>query len=139
MDAQTALLLKKSAANEQALASADLERLPGVFGFQAQQAVEKLLKALLQEIGVRYRWTHDIAEVVRLVEQHDQPLPATPIPLARLTAFAVEFRYDDLPASAALNPADARMTVAVLRQHVEQRIQAVIMAKQPPPTPPPVT
>lgn len=53
MDAQTELLLRKSAANEQAIASADLERVPDVFGFQAQQAVEKLFKALLNEIGVR--------------------------------------------------------------------------------------
>jgi hypothetical protein len=57
MDAQTALLLRKSAANEQAIASTDLERVPDVFGFQTQQAVEKLLKAILTELRVRYRPT----------------------------------------------------------------------------------
>ena len=51
MDAQTALLLRKSADDAQALASADLEPLPDILGFHAQQAVEKLLKALLQEAG----------------------------------------------------------------------------------------
>ncbi len=71
MDAQTELLLRKSAANEQAIASADLERVPDVFGFQAQQAVEKLFKALLNEIGVRYPRTHDLAELAALVESHD--------------------------------------------------------------------
>jgi hypothetical protein len=54
MDAQTELLLKKSAASEQAISSPDLERIPDIFGFETQQAAEKLLKALLIEIGIRY-------------------------------------------------------------------------------------
>jgi hypothetical protein len=46
--------LKKSAASEQAISSPDLERIPDIFGFETQQAAEKLLKALLIEIGIRY-------------------------------------------------------------------------------------
>ena len=133
MDAQTELLLRKSAANEQAISSPDLERVPDVFGFQVQQAVEKLLKAILAEIGVRYRPTHDVAELVAMVESHDKPLPVTPLTLSRLTAFAVEFRYDDLPGSLALDPAEARKTVAVLRQHVEARLDQIAAARRRPP------
>jgi HEPN domain-containing protein len=129
MDAQTELLLRKSAANEQAISSADLERVPDIFGFQTEQAVEKLLKAMLTELGVRHRRTHDIAELVQMIESHDEQLPATPIVLSRLTAFAVEFRYDDLPGNLALNPTDARGTVAILRQHVVNRLDQ-IAAKQ---------
>ena len=78
MDEQTELLLRKSAANEQTISSPDLERVPDVFGFHTQQAVEKLLKALLTELGVSYRRTHDVAELVAMVERRDQPIPATP-------------------------------------------------------------
>ena len=133
MDAQTELLLRKSAANEQAIASADLERVPDVFGFQAQQAVEKLFKALLNEIGVRYPRTHDLAELAALVESYDQPLASMPMALSQLTAFAVEFRYDDLPASQALDPTKTRMTVALLRKHVELRLHAINLTRRPPP------
>ncbi len=133
MDAQTELLLRKSAANEQAIASADLERVPDVFGFQTQQAVEKLFKALLNEIGVRYPRTHDLAELAALVELHDQPLIRMPVALSQLTAFAVEFRYDDLPASLAPDPAKARLAVALLRQHVESRLQTINLTRRPPP------
>lgn len=125
MDAQTQLLLRKSAANEQAISSADLERVPDVFGFQTQQAVEKLLKALLNELGLRHPRTHDLAELIGLVESHDEQLPATPIALSRLTAFAVEFRYEDLPPSLALDPAHARRTIAILREHVERRLEGI--------------
>jgi HEPN domain-containing protein len=132
MDAQTALLLRKSAANEQAIASTDLERVPDVFGFQTQQAVEKLLKAILTELRVRYRATHDLAELARMVEEHDTRLPATPIALSRLTAFAVQWRYDDLPAGSVLEPTDARATVAILREHVEKRLSGIGAKKKPP-------
>jgi HEPN domain-containing protein len=133
MDAQTELLLRKSAANEQAIACADLERVPDVFGFQTQQALEKLLKALLNEAGVRYPRTHDLAELVALVESTDQPLPQTPISLSRLTAFAVEFRYDDVPSGLALDAVEARTTVARMRKHVEGRLEAMAARQKSPP------
>jgi len=129
MDAQTELLLRKSAANEQAIASPDLERVPDVFGFQTQQAVEKLLKAFLCELGIRYRRTHDIAELAAMVESHDERLPVTPIALERLSAFAVEFRYDDLPATLTLDPVEARATVALLRQHIAERVEKIAIRK----------
>jgi HEPN domain-containing protein len=127
MGAQTELLLRKSAANEQAIASADLEKVPDVFGFQTQQAVEKLLKAILCELGIGYRRTHDLAG---MVESHDQPLPKPLIAIERLTAFAVEFRYDDLPSALVLDPAEARATVALLRQHIAGRIAQIAAARQ---------
>lgn len=82
---------------------------------------------------MRYRPTHDLAELVAMVESHDKPLPLTPLKLSRLTAFAVEFRYDDLPGSLALGPAEARKTVAVLRQHVEARLDQIAAARRQPP------
>ena len=46
----------------------------------------------------------------------------------RLTAFAVEFRYDDVPFGLGLVPAEARVTVAMLRKHVEERVAAIAHA-----------
>jgi HEPN domain-containing protein len=131
MDEQTELLLRKSAANEQTISSPDLERVPDVFGFHTQQAVEKLLKALLTELGVSHRRTHDVAELVAMVEQRDQPIPATPIALSRLTAFAVQFRYDELPGNLALDPSEARDTVTTLRKHVEGRLREIEAKSRP--------
>ncbi len=105
--------------------------MPDVFGFQTHQAIEKLLKALLNEIGVRYPRTHDLAELTALLESHDQPLATMPMDLSRLTAFAVEFRYDDLPAGLALEPAKARLAVSLLRQHVESRLHAISLVRKP--------
>lgn len=122
--------MKKSAASEQAISSPDLERIPDIFGFETQQAAEKLLKALLIEIGIRYRRTHDLAELVQLVQLHDQPIPPTPIVLSRLTAFAVQFRYEELPGDLALVPAEARDTVAILRKHVESRIEQIAATRR---------
>ncbi len=53
--------------------------------------------------------------------------------LSQLTAFAVEFRYDDLPASQALDPTKTRITVALLRKHVELRLHAINLTRRPPP------
>jgi hypothetical protein len=86
----------------------------------------------MTELGVRYPITHDVAELVRMVELHDEQLPATPIRLSRLTAFAVQFRYDELPESLALDPIEARRTVAILRQHVINRLDQIVAKQQPP-------
>jgi len=84
----------------------------------------------LIEIGIRYRRTHDLAELVQLVQPHDQPIPPTPILLSRLTAFAVQFRYEELPGDLALVPAEARDTVAILRKHVESRIEQIAATRR---------
>ena len=43
--------------------------------FNAQQAVEKSLKALLLQHGVTFPFTHDIAVLLTLVETHVKPVP----------------------------------------------------------------
>ncbi|MEW6114639.1 MAG: HEPN domain-containing protein, partial [Thermodesulfobacteriota bacterium] len=65
-----------------------------VFGFHAQQAVEKALKAWLSLRGVPYPKTHDLRLLTKLLqaqagEQIEQFLDLVP-----LTDFAVQFRYD---------------------------------------------
>lgn len=68
-----------------------------VIGFHAQQAIEKMLKAVLALWSVRYRRTHDIVELIDLVRQKIDTFPADLEDLRRLSPFATEYRYDDFP------------------------------------------
>ena len=66
----------------------------GVFGFHAQQAVEKVFKAWLSWRGLAYPRTHDLKVLYRLLEDHREPGLEEFIGLVDLTDFAVQFRYD---------------------------------------------
>jgi HEPN domain-containing protein len=65
-----------------------------IFGFHAQQAVEKALKALLCLRGVEYEYTHDLEALLEQLGKAGEPGLEPYLPLAELTAFAVQFRYD---------------------------------------------
>lgn len=75
-------------------------RISGVYledlCFDAQQAAEKALKALLICRGVRFPYVHDLAELLGLVEQAGQKVPKTVREAARLTRYAVVTRYPGL-------------------------------------------
>lgn len=64
-----------------------------IFGFHAQQAVEKALKAWLTLVGVEYPRTHDLEELLELLEEHAEPILEAFYNLVDLTDFAVQFRY----------------------------------------------
>lgn len=120
MDPQTELLLGKSAIDEQTLQFSALHDL--VFGFHAQQAVEKLLKALLSQLGRRYPRTHDLERLEKDLLAAGEALPATPTVLADLNDYAVELRYDDPLPPPALSRDQAIETVRILREFVHRRV-----------------
>jgi len=62
--------------------------------FLAQQSVEKALKAAMFARGIPVLRTHDLAELAVLLRA-EVALPFQPEDLARLSPYAVEFRYDD--------------------------------------------
>lgn len=64
--------------------------------FHAQQAVEKLLKAVLVSRGAVFARTHNLAHLAELLIQAGTPLPLPADALSRLNPYAVIFRYDDL-------------------------------------------
>ncbi len=72
-------------------------RTPGVYledlCFDAQQAAEKALKAVLVRRGVRFPYVHDLATLVTLVEQAGEKVPPAVREAGRLTRFAVIARY----------------------------------------------
>ena len=64
-----------------------------IFGFHAQQAVEKALKAWLSLVDVDYPRIHDLEELLALLERHRETVPERFYALIDLTDFAVQFRY----------------------------------------------
>ena len=64
--------------------------------FHAQQAVEKLLEAILFLRQVELRRTHDLVELALLLSQHGMETPIAPYELSRLNPFAVTLRYDEM-------------------------------------------
>jgi HEPN domain-containing protein len=65
-----------------------------IFGFHAQQAVEKALKAWLSLRRLEYPRTHDLEVLFDLLVENGERLPQDlQIPFD-LTDFAVQFRYE---------------------------------------------
>lgn len=62
--------------------------------FHAQQAVEKYIKAVLSKKSIKFPFTHDLEELVKL---YDGKLPISLEQLKKLNPFAVKARYDEPP------------------------------------------
>ena len=122
MEAHAETLLRKSADDRAVL---DHPLPPAILGFHAQQACEKLLKALLIQLGQDYPRTHNLGALEELVALHDQVLAPLALPLYRLNDYAVPYRYDDLPPGFQVDVVELRRTVDALRAHVEGRLQAL--------------
>jgi len=61
--------------------------------FDARQAAEKAVKAVLIHLGTRFPYVHDLAQLLALVQEAGQNVPE-PIKLAAgLSDYAVEARY----------------------------------------------
>lgn len=96
-----------------------------LIGFHCQQAVEKLLKAVLSDASVKFRHTHDIGELIDLLEDNGIILPEELTDLDILTPFAVASRYDFLPPEPTI-PYERREIfelVKELRKWAEERIK----------------
>lgn len=120
MDPQTELLLRSSSLDEQTIA---IEGVPGpILGFHAQQAVEKLLKALLSQLGLKYPLTHDLERLVVQLAVAGEVLPGTPLTLKELSGFAVQFRYDDPLLVPPPDREKAIATVRIIREYVNRRV-----------------
>lgn len=64
--------------------------------FQAQQAAEKALKAIALSRDCPFPYTHDLATLLRLIEESGETIPAEVKRAVRLTDYAVETRYPGL-------------------------------------------
>lgn len=120
---QAQILLIKAAEDEKALQSDGLSE--SILGFHAQQAVEKLMKALLSQLSVPFELTHNLERLDTLLKANQEILPTTPLSLVDLTDFAVVYRYDLLFQTAMPARAELIETVRLIREHVIARISAL--------------
>lgn len=74
----------------------DTEVSDSIWGFHAQQAAEKYLKAVLIKEKILFSKTHDLTVLVELLLSHVTPLPFDQSELEELNPYAVLMRYDDL-------------------------------------------
>jgi HEPN domain-containing protein len=107
--------------------SADADVANAIVGFHAQQAAEKLIKAVLAARGVAFMKSHALSYLVGLVEEHhiDAPLELSEADV--LSPWAVEFRYEGEEPPAFDRPA-ALALIEKLRTWAEGQIET---AKQP--------
>ena len=90
------LLLRKARQDELVLEKllGDRDVDDDTLGFHAQQAAEKMLKAVLASRGVDYPKTHNLRVLIELLAQDGVQLPEGLVEIARLTQFGTTFRYD---------------------------------------------
>lgn len=73
---------------------------PGIYledlCFNAQQAAEKAIKALLIQHNIEFPYVHDLAELLTLLERAGLEIPESVRQAERLTRFAVFTRYPGL-------------------------------------------
>jgi hypothetical protein len=128
---QAQILLLKASEDEALLKSAGIP--DSILGFHAQQAVEKLIKALLSALSLPFELTHNLGRLQTALEAAGESLPATPLSLSELNDFAVVYRYELLFQVAAPDRANLAETVRLIREHIVARITALSAAPEPPP------
>ncbi|MEO8233610.1 MAG: HEPN domain-containing protein [Ignavibacteriota bacterium] len=93
-----------------------------VFGFHAQQAVEKILKAILTFNGIEYKRTHDLQTLFLQTDDAGVEFSIEIKNLEELTSFAVEFRYDLFIEDETLNRKEIYDTIKELQQIILEAI-----------------
>ena len=112
---QAALLLQKARQDITVILKlqADTDIAPEMLGFHAQQAAEKLLKAVLAGRRISFPYTHRISELIDLLHDHSLSIPPELEDVRFLTPFAVEYRYA-IPASDEEEILDVSATLTTL-------------------------
>jgi HEPN domain-containing protein len=98
----------------------------GIFGFHAQQAVEKTLKAWLSLLGVTYPRSHVLYDLFTLLDAHSAATASGFRYLQNLTPFGVQFRYEEYTSfDEPLDRSEVIRHVNSLLAHVETLIKEV--------------
>jgi HEPN domain-containing protein len=95
-----------------------------IFGFHAQQAIEKALKAWIASLGLEYPKSHDVSALITVLEDNGEDLTKFP-DLEDYTIFAVQYRYEAYDETEEL--LDRRQVIDVtgsLLAHVESVLSA---------------
>jgi len=93
--------------------------------FHVQQAIEKLLKALIAAHGEKYVYTHDIQVLLDQLHELGEVIPDFGIALTRFTKFGVLSRYDLGAPLLEDQRQQYRKVVAELKKFVEARVASL--------------
>ncbi len=98
----------------------DVDAFPDeAFGFFAQQAVEKALKAWLALVEGRYPRTHDLGDLFGRLQAAGRTVPERFLDLTDVVDFAVQYRYSVFEDEAGLDRDSLSGLVADFIAHVE--------------------
>ena len=78
---------------------------------------------MLSDLGIRFRKTHDVRELLDLLEDADCRVPGDLSDLDTLTPYGTVFRYEVIPSEASLDRAGCRSMVRSLRVWVEKELK----------------
>ncbi len=110
--------------------SPDTDIADAIVGFHAQQAVEKLIKAVLAARGVAFMKSHALSYLVGVVEENEIEAPEALSEVDVLSPWAVEFRYEgEEPPT--LDRSAALALVEQVRAWTENEIKAADRPSQP--------
>lgn len=91
-----------------------------IFGFHAQQAAEKLLKAWLALLGEVYPLTHNLELLLALLEEHGAATKQFE-PLVEYTPYASRIRYESTEPST--KPVDRAVALRYIETLLEQALR----------------
>lgn len=92
-----------------------------IFGFHAQQAIEKLYKALVSMHGEEFPFTHNLERLADQLSKLGEHLPELPLSHVALNEYAVQVRYEaGAPISVQMRQ-DLRAAISALRIFITDR------------------
>lgn len=97
-----------------------------IYGFHAQQAIEKSLKAWIASKSIEFPLTHDLRRLLLLIEQTGEIVEEF-WPLIKFNIFSVQARYENdlLAGDEVLGRVAVLEEVRQLMSHVEAKINVV--------------
>jgi HEPN domain-containing protein len=94
-----------------------------IIGYHCQQAAEKMLKALLSELGVEFPRTHNLRLLMDLLADAGELLPPKLADLDTLSPYGTHARYEDIGTEVRLDRQDAARKLRALHDFVAQRVR----------------
>jgi HEPN domain-containing protein len=96
-----------------------------VFGFHAQQAIEKALKAWMAVRHLTYPRSHDLGILISMLEETGENLTSFS-DLEDYTVFAVQYRYEAYDETDDLDREDAISKASALLAHVKNLLDNAV-------------
>lgn len=96
-----------------------------IFGFHAQQVVEKSLKAWIAALGGAYGRTHDITQLLKILSNHNCNIEGFET-LDELNPFGVGFRYESLDQG---EPPLARRNLLLRVQALYEAVEKILSSR----------